>query len=109
MDMPKNIKASDFKTTEANIPKLTHHEDFVMRMFFMRYPKQTGWDMCLYLLRNAEDASFTRWMAYNNIHEEDLIGEMESMLADLRQEFSSNLTKPSPLPTPSCSAQQPQH
>lgn len=100
MDMPKNIKPADFKTTEANIPKLTHHEDFVMRMFFIRYPKKTSWHMCLYLLQEeTESINYTRWPAYYGFDKATLVGEMESILADLKQEFTSVHANP-PAPTP---------
>jgi hypothetical protein len=95
MQLPNNIK-----TTEANIPALDHHEDFVMRMFFMRYPRKTSWSMCLHLLLDTTEAhNFTRWHTYLNFDSATLVGEMESMLADLRQEFVPKNAKPaSPQP-----------
>lgn len=90
MDMPKHIK-----TTEANIAKLTHHEDFVMRMFFIRYPKNAGWHMCLYLFRDEKESNnYTRWPAYYGFDKATLVGEMESMLADLKQEFTTRTSEP---------------
>lgn len=116
MDIPKHIRdaianppAATTPTTgvpshktilhTADTTKLTHHEDFVMRMFFMRYPKNMDWKFCMHLITEGkEDAYFTRWFPYQNLHIDDLMGEMESMLADLKHEFTSmRITLPSPL------------
>lgn len=87
MDMPSNIK-----TTEANIAALDAYEDFVLRMFFIRYPRKTSWHMCLWLLKEEpESNNYTRWPAYYRLDVEVLMGEMESMLADLRRDFTARV------------------
>lgn len=84
MDMPKNIK-----TTQANIAALDAYEDFVLRMFFIRYPRKASWDMCMWLLKEEpEENSYTRWPSYYYLDIENLLGELESMLADLRRDFT---------------------
>jgi hypothetical protein len=90
MDMPSNIK-----TTEANIAALDAYEDFVMRMFFIRYPRKSNWHMCLWLLKEEDEANnYTRWPAYYYLDAEVLMGEMESMLADLRRDFAVRAPAP---------------
>jgi hypothetical protein len=90
MDMPSNIK-----TTEANIPALDAYEDFVLRMFFIRYPHKSNWGFIKYMLTEETEAiNFTRWPAYYYLDVEVLMGEMESMLADLRRDFTVRAPTP---------------
>jgi hypothetical protein len=95
MDLPSNIKTVE---KPKNDWYLDAYQKFVMRMFFTRYPKEEIWDQLMWRLANKpEKDSFTRWPAYEFVPLANLMGEMESMLADLRQDFIARGPAPKPI------------